>query len=267
MSISPTEHNLLRERYNPDGSPLRQYQLYLLEMLNDFDALCKKLGVEYWLSQGTVLGAVRHGGFIPWDDDIDVEMRQQDFVKLCKSFRETDRYALQTIFSDSSYPLPFAKFRDKKSIVVDSESKLTKQYRFQGAFIDIFYSEYRFEFISKVLNWLFQIAAKCASANNLISIRFARLFKYAGYFLCSIFRNILRIIPGKSYGLGYGSHFYFVKSDESDIFPLRQILFEGRYFPAPGRPENYLSIIYGDYMKIPQLNEIKTHLTDFTILK
>lgn len=64
----------LRVKYNPDGSLLRNAQLRMLEILIDFDRVCRKHDIKYWLSSGTLLGAVRHGGFIPWDDDLDVDL-------------------------------------------------------------------------------------------------------------------------------------------------------------------------------------------------
>ena len=88
----------LRERFNPDGSSLRNHQLRMLEMLKYIDGVCKKHNISYWLSSGTLLGAVRHGGFIPWDDDLDIEMLRKDYLKLVKVLgREIDsKYALQT---------------------------------------------------------------------------------------------------------------------------------------------------------------------------
>ena len=68
--ITDTLQNELRERYNPDGSILRKQQLRMLEMLQYIDFVCKKHNIRYWLCSGTLLGAVRHGGFIPWDDDV-----------------------------------------------------------------------------------------------------------------------------------------------------------------------------------------------------
>ena len=65
----------LRERFNPDGSMLRRQQLRMLEILLHIDRVCAEHNIKYWLSSGTLLGAMRHGGFIPWDDDLDIEMK------------------------------------------------------------------------------------------------------------------------------------------------------------------------------------------------
>ena len=71
----------LRRRYNPEGSTLRKQQNKMFEILILIDKLCEKYKINYWLSDGTLLGAVRHGGFIPWDDDLDINMMKSDYLK------------------------------------------------------------------------------------------------------------------------------------------------------------------------------------------
>ena len=74
----------LHLKYNPDGSDLRRIQLRVLEILKIIDSICKKHDILYWLEGGALLGAVRHGGFIPWDDDIDIQILRKDRKKLKK---------------------------------------------------------------------------------------------------------------------------------------------------------------------------------------
>ena len=103
--ITDTLQNELRERYNPDGSILRKQQLRMLEMLQYIDFVCKKHNIRYWLCSGTLLGAVRHGGFIPWDDDVDIEMLREDYKRLVRILKKDidSRYALQTHSTDANY--------------------------------------------------------------------------------------------------------------------------------------------------------------------
>ena len=69
----------LRKRFNPDGSLLRRQQLRMLELLEVIDVICRKHQIPYWLSSGTLIGAARHKGFIPWDDDMDICMKRPDY--------------------------------------------------------------------------------------------------------------------------------------------------------------------------------------------
>lgn len=75
----------LRAEYNPDGSLLRRQQMRMLEILLHIDKICKENNIPYWLSSGTLLGAVRHEGFIPWDDDVDIEMMREDYLRFEKT--------------------------------------------------------------------------------------------------------------------------------------------------------------------------------------
>ena len=75
-------------KYNPEGSPLREHQKKLLNLLIVFDRLCEDNGIVWWIDGGTLLGAVRHGGFVPWDDDIDVCVLRKDLPRIRKILRE-----------------------------------------------------------------------------------------------------------------------------------------------------------------------------------
>ncbi|MBR2061575.1 MAG: LicD family protein, partial [Tidjanibacter sp.] len=83
-TYSAIDHNALRARYNPDGSALRRDQLELLRMLQVVAEICQKHNISWWLSSGTLLGAARHGGFIPWDDDMDIVLLRKDYKRLAK---------------------------------------------------------------------------------------------------------------------------------------------------------------------------------------
>ena len=74
--------------YNFEGSTLRKDQMKMLEALKAFARICKENDIKWWLCSGTLLGAARHGGFIPWDDDMDVTMLKEDYVKLEKVMAE-----------------------------------------------------------------------------------------------------------------------------------------------------------------------------------
>ena len=126
----------LRERFNPDGSSLRNHQLRMLEMLKYIDGVCKKHNISYWLSSGTLLGAVRHGGFIPWDDDLDIEMLRKDYLKLVKVLgREIDsKYALQTHKTDTHYLYPFGKLRDLHSVIKETHDA-DIFYKYKGVYV------------------------------------------------------------------------------------------------------------------------------------
>ena len=134
--IDSDVHKQLRQRFNPEGSPLRIHQMKMLKILIDIDKVCKNNGIKYWLSSGSCLGAIRHGGFIPWDDDVDIEMMRSDYIKFVNVFHETDDLVLQTYCNDRFYYSSFGKIRDKSTVVYDS------LYKYKGVFVDVFCLEY-----------------------------------------------------------------------------------------------------------------------------
>ncbi|MGL5958740.1 MAG: LicD family protein, partial [Phocaeicola sp.] len=118
---------------------LRACQLKQLSILEEVDKICKKHQLRYWLDGGTLLGAVRHGGFIPWDDDIDIGMPLEDmkrFIEIAPNELPASLF-LQTAESDPGTPALITKIRDLNSLYVESHDTFSSDYQ-KGLFIDLF---------------------------------------------------------------------------------------------------------------------------------
>ena len=94
----------LKAQFNPEGSLLRKQQMIMLDMVKELDRVCRKHDIPYFLYGGTLLGAVRHNGFIPWDDDLDVGLLRKDYIKLMSVLPEElpDCYVLQNNDTDKN---------------------------------------------------------------------------------------------------------------------------------------------------------------------
>ena len=121
-----------------DNSDLRRLQLTMLEMLKVFDAFCKEHNLKYSLYGGTMIGAVRHHGFIPWDDDLDVCMEREDYERFLKLWNENPPkgYFLQNKESEEAFTQTFTKIRKNGTTFLQFESERGKIHT--GIFIDVF---------------------------------------------------------------------------------------------------------------------------------
>ncbi len=118
---------------------LRKLQLIELDILLELDRICRKHKIRYWLSAGTLIGAVRHGGFIPWDDDLDVRMMRGEyerFCKVCETELDTERFFLQNYKTDPEYRWFYAKMRRKGTEYLRAGQEAIKC--MSGVSIDIF---------------------------------------------------------------------------------------------------------------------------------
>lgn len=117
---------------------IRDLQMVCLDILKEVDRVCEKHNILYWLEGGTMLGAVRHRGFIPWDDDLDIAMFRKDYDRFCEIAPQElkNGYFLQTHETESEYPHHYAKLR-KDNTRIDSKP-FRKLKVHQGIFVDIF---------------------------------------------------------------------------------------------------------------------------------
>lgn len=255
----------LKDIYSPEGSALRDLQLRMLELLRAVDIICKKHNIFYWLSSGTLLGAVRHGGFIPWDDDIDIELLREDYLKLIDILPKElpEEYLLQTINSDSGYVYLYAKVRDTKSYI-EEKCVFNKHFKYKGAFIDIFPLEPTSKHLAK-------IASVCYNRMCLGIVEKSKAgpaFRFNYNLLTNIVFPLFRLIS-PSYRKGivhhtYGVGFLDYERRLEEVFPLSKVTFEGYEFSAPNDSDAYLKRLYGnDYMKIP--DNIENHITETNI--
>ncbi|MEE1297879.1 MAG: LicD family protein [Muribaculaceae bacterium] len=270
--ISEEQQTELRKRFNPDGSTLRAMQLKMVEMLEYFDSICKQHNIKYWLSSGTLLGAVRHGGFIPWDDDLDVEMFEEDYHKICEVFKniQSDDYALQTHETDPDFYYPCAKLRDLHSHI-EEIYRFDLRYKYRGIFIDIFCLEPSSSGV--VLKLTGGLQNKVLYNLTKIENRALRnmLVKPLNWVLSSAVYPVLSFLSrkcsdGKTYRHRMGMNFMKARYLD-DLLPLTTVTFEGHEFPAPTNTDNYLRKIYGDYMRLPDIDKIEVHAVKVDFFK
>lgn len=234
-------------------SALREHQLRLLDLLVEFDSVCTRLGITWWIDSGTLLGAVRHGGFIPWDDDLDVCVLAADYRKIRKllSAHLSSPYAFDCSKRGQTRLSP--RFIDTSTSVLRRDP-LTGATREEKLWIDTLVLRPGSLHLKKAIDPLY---GRCVRRIN-GGIRDGALRKIAAYMLFPVMwiAKELAIIIGKLFYRknllhDFGVPFYSVRRVE-DIFPLGTISFEGRQFPAPADPDSYLRRIYGDYTKEPE---------------
>ena len=231
-----------------------------LDMLKAFIAVCEKHNLTYFLVAGTALGAVRHGGFIPWDDDIDVGMPREDYEKFMEVAQDDlpDGLFLQTPKTDPKYMTCFAKIRNTNTTFLESSASHLKINH--GVFIDIFpldgcvnYEEHaksvRLLNIRVMSRFKFKRTAKERIAAFLIALRYP-CAERARDRVCALWRKIPYASAEKviNYGSVYGKKELLSK----DIYGKGRLgTFEGISVCLPEKTDEYLTAIYGDYMTPP----------------
>lgn len=257
-----------------DKETLRKIQIIQLEMLVEVDRICKKCGIHYNIIAGTLLGAVRHGGYIPWDDDADVALLRPEYEKFrlaCKTELDTKRFYFQDHRNTKGYRWGYGKLRRKNTLFL-REYQEHMPYQ-QGIFIDIFPLDgvpdnYLLRSIKNfecfcVRKILWSKVGKIAEKNYwkrkiyelLDRIPEKAIFFYyyvmvhcAGKKQTRMVRILTFPTPNSEYG--YYRNWYENSQDTE---------FEGIIFQGIKDYDSYLCFKFGEYMKLPPIEKRKVH--------
>ena len=116
-------------QYNGEGTTLRKVQLRLVDMMVEIDKVCRRHNIQYWLDCGTLLGAVRHGGFIPWDDDLDIAMLSSDYKRFLEIAPKElpESFFIQSKQTDPLWPRDYLRVRDNNSLFITKNEDFSKK--------------------------------------------------------------------------------------------------------------------------------------------
>lgn len=253
-----------------DVNELKQIQLEILKAVAKF---CEKNGINYWLDSGTLIGAVRHKGYIPWDDDIDIAMLRPDYDKFMQLFNScNDRYKFYCYENNNEFYYPFGKVLDTNTVlyepdkfgnkiainidvfVYDNAPSDPKSYKKMYKKRDKYnILEVAYKHRGKAKGGLFR--RMCVGMLKLFAKMFPR-----DYFVKNIVKN------AKTYSLesteyvgdftGCMTHFICNKEVFSEFIDGE---FEGHTYKIPKKYDELLRLVYGNYMELPPENERKSH--------
>lgn len=259
----------LKQQYNPEGSALRRDQKELLRMLKRVAAICKEHNIQWWLSSGTLLGAARHKGFIPWDDDIDIVMLRKDYRRLERILlnMKDEECVLHSMRSDVEYVNCFGKYRKREGCIA-STNRRYNYYKWRGIGFDIFTLEKTSFFAAKAASTIYNNLQHLTSYIRCGALR-RPLIRLIEFLCIGLIFPILRLIglinPRGEYhyslGQGWAKHTFFLH----DTLPLTTTEFEGEMMPAPKNIDAYLTRVYGNWRKLPSQEQIRKsiHCQDY----
>ena len=230
-----------------------------LQILIEFRRICNELGLRYYLSGGTLLGAIRHKGFIPWDDDIDLAMPRSDFNKLIEFSRsyQNDTYKF-LFFSQTGTLLPYAKFVNIKTHI---DAKYAEDEMQQHLWLDIM----PMDGLPEDLNEVARIYKKAEYYRKIIGLCNAKLGegKSAVKKLAKYMLKPLALIYGKERAIAnlnkLAMKYDYEKILKADIDKRYQVTFENEQFDSFSCWDSYLTALYKNYMQLPPVEKRINH--------
>lgn len=229
---------------------------YELKILDEIDRICKKHNITYFIMWGTLIGAVRHNGFIPWDDDIDLSFPYKDYKKFLKVAPKElgNEFFLQTSKSDKYHPTDFAKVRLNNTAFYSKEDTNLKKHH--GIFVDLlplYNANNPPSVFTKIQRQICGVLSSCVYGKRENKPIGNSLIKKLPDGLLFRLRDIFLNTRGKQF---YSWGFYF---DKKDFLPASSLEFCGKSYPVPSKYDKVLTHIYGDYMKLPPKEKQVAH--------
>ena len=239
-----------------------------LEILVEVDRICRKYGINYFLDSGSALGAIRHKGFIPWDDDIDIGMLRKDYVLFIQVAEKelAENFFLQTSVTDINYNKLHAKVRKNNTLFIENATSGRDMH--QGIFIDIFpfdnvpdYGGLLYirvnQFLQKLVVYQLNEKYEKIARYKIFLSRLVlgknpqkRFDKFCNLFNNKDTKNITSFSYIDKEQLPFLRE-WFINTDD--------VLFEGRFFKIMRGWDGYLKRLYGDYMALPPIEKRQTH--------
>ena len=257
-----------------DDKTLNKLHQVQLEILNEFVKICKENKLNYFLVGGTLLGAVRHSGFIPWDDDVDVGMPRSDYNKFIKIAKKklNKKYFLDCFETNKDFYLPFAKIKKNGTVFQEDFSDNIKGNK--GIFIDIFpfenvrannyFYKIRFALSLTIIDAIFHKKRMrklknmtCAPISVILSI-------FPKKILVKIFHFIVTMVHDDNskyisvIGTGYGYRRELMPRE--NVLPTKIVTFEKAQYNGMANNDYYLSKVYGNYMELPPVEKRRNHM-------
>ena len=246
---------------------LDEYKVVVRDVLFRIDDICRENGLVYYLQAGTLLGAVRHGGYIPWDDDIDIAMFRPDYDRLAQIIQAGD-YGLNFLrieeCPDTIYA--FGKVCDTSTTLTEKNFRTPKGY---GAFVDVFPLDYapddpreqerlrvKFERELKLITHSARTGYERAG-NSLKNAERCLAFWAAKPFntqklIRKLNKELMEAAPGPT---SYAGVLWERNYPVEDLGKPSLVEFEGRMLMAPANPAAVLAALFGDYMQLPPVEE------------
>lgn len=252
---------------------LKELQQECLNILIDVHSFCNKNSISYSIAYGTLIGAVRHKGFIPWDDDIDIMMLRGDFEQFCKIYK-SKHYSLIYYGNDKSALAGFARVVDCKKTYYEAERPWTKQN--SGVWIDIFPIDYveddmesyakRYRCLQRLCKTIYKfrrVNHHISKNDNIWSItktilaRFVSIDGLLPYLLLIYMIKQQKISQERTKYLGQCSCLDDgpIQFPQNDFNNYTLLNFEGQQFYAIRGYDHHLRQLYGDYMNLPPIEK------------
>lgn len=251
---------------------LKKIQTGILQKVADF---CEKNSIRYWIDCGTLLGAIRHKGYIPWDDDIDIGMLRKDYEKFKELFNlQNERYRFICYENDSNFYLPYGKVCDTTTVLYEPDERGFKI----CVNIDIFVYDNapdddaemkkmfrRRDKLMKILNVKQEhIDLKNNLAKGILKVCRRMVYKFVYFkpnseYLEKIIENSKTFADTDTRRVGDFAAFTDMVCDKRVFDNFIDVSFEGRDYKAPAGYDEWLRSFYGDYMQLPPLEERTTH--------